>query len=70
MTNSLFARAVVAVTAEMTVRYSHPTNAGRSVRVRGWLVRAEPPLYRMQAEIIQRGRVTARAKATFFARQE
>jgi uncharacterized protein (TIGR00369 family) len=70
MTNCLFARAVVAVTAEMTVRYSHPTSAGQTVRVRGWLVRAEPPLYRMQAEIVQNGRVTARAKATFFARQE
>jgi acyl-coenzyme A thioesterase PaaI-like protein len=70
MTNCLFARGIVAVTAEMTVRYSHPTTSGQTVRVRGWLARSEPPLYRVQAEVIQGGRVTARAKATFFARMD
>jgi acyl-coenzyme A thioesterase PaaI-like protein len=68
MTNCLFAHGVVAVTAEMTVRYRLPTAAGQTVRVRGWLVCAEPPLYRVQSEVSQDGRITARAKGTFFAR--
>ena len=66
MTNCLFSLGVVAVTAELTVRYLSPVNLDCPVEVTGSLESCNSPLYYMLAEMRQHGNVTARAKAKFF----
>ncbi|MCG6956588.1 MAG: PaaI family thioesterase [Gemmatimonadetes bacterium] len=51
MTNALFARGTVAVTAEVKVRYWHPLPLGRSATVVGLVTQCEPPLYLVEARI-------------------
>lgn len=66
MTNCLFSLGVVAVTAELTIRYLSPVNLDCQVEVSGSLESSEVPLYHMTAEMKQAGHVVARAKAKFF----
>jgi uncharacterized protein (TIGR00369 family) len=65
MTNCLFAHGLVAVTAELTVRYRHPVTAGRRVTVRAWIRESSRRLHRMRAELAQNGRVLITATAKF-----
>lgn len=67
MTNCLFARGIVAVTAELNIRYCHPVATNRALRVRGRLTAFDHPLFRLVAEIEQDNRVAARARATFYS---
>jgi acyl-coenzyme A thioesterase PaaI-like protein len=65
MTNCLFAKNVVAVTAELVVRYRHPTVTDVSATVRAWVASEQSPLFEMAAELVQNGQVKATAKAKF-----
>jgi acyl-coenzyme A thioesterase PaaI-like protein len=66
MTNALFARGLVGVTAELTLRFLAPLRLDRPARVRAALIAAQThSLYCLQAELEQDGQRVARATAKF-----
>lgn len=65
MTNCLFSKGIVAVTAELTVRFLSPVRLDHPAEVTAAVTRVRGPLYYLQAELTQRETVTARAQATF-----
>jgi len=65
MTNCLFARGIMAVTAELTVRFQRLLRVGEPARVRAWITRSSPHLHFLTAEITQSGSVAATARAKF-----
>ena len=68
MTHLLFSRGIVAVTAELTVRFLAPAQLGRNVVVRALLEQSSPHLlYRVRGELEQDGTLVARASAKFLA---
>jgi uncharacterized protein (TIGR00369 family) len=69
MTNCLFSRGVVAVTAELTVRFLSPVLIDHPAEVTAFITRARGPLYVLQAELRQGKTLTARAQATFVKRK-
>ncbi len=66
MTHCLFARDVEAVTAKLTLEYKRPTCTDADVVVRAHLTKESPPLYHLEAVLVQRQQVRARASATFY----
>ena len=69
MTNLLFSIGVVAVTAELTVRFLAPAALGSAAEVRAAI--AKPPLhplYYVRAELEQDHQVVARATAKFLVK--
>jgi len=70
MTNCLFAHGLVAVTAELKVRYSNPVKTGCEMAVRAWIEEPHPPLYLMRAELKQEHCVKAIASAKFIERHK
>jgi len=70
MTNCLFAHGIVALTAELKVRYREPVAIGPEISLRAWIVQRHPPLYLLKAELIQEGCVRATALAKFMERHE
>jgi uncharacterized protein (TIGR00369 family) len=68
MTNCLFSRGIVAVTAELTVRFLNPVRLDQPAEVTATVTRARGPLYYLQAELTQDRTLTARARATFVRR--
>lgn len=70
MTNCLFAHGLVAVTAELRVRYRKPVAIGSEMVVRAWMEKPHPPLYLMRAELHQEGCVKATAVAKFMEHHE
>jgi acyl-coenzyme A thioesterase PaaI-like protein len=69
MVHALFARGLVARTAELKVRYRHSAGVGEVLEVRAWLRRSFGPLHELEAEIQSGGVVCARAWAKFMADQ-
>lgn len=69
MTNCLFAHGIVALTAEMTVRFKHPVVLNVPVVVRAHLIRTQRPLYVVEAQIVQDGLVKALAIGKFMAKK-
>ena len=67
MVHALFARGVIARTAELSVRYRHPMRPGRPARVAAWLCSHTGPLYCLEAEVSQEGAVRASARGKFMA---
>jgi acyl-coenzyme A thioesterase PaaI-like protein len=65
MTNCLFARGIIAVTAELTVRFQRLLRVGEPARVRAWITRSSPHLHFLAAEITQSGSVAATARGKF-----
>lgn len=65
MTNCLLIKDIPAVTADMHIEYIEPLRVGSVVTVRAWLVRSRSPLFMLDAEVVQNGRVSARASAKF-----
>ncbi len=65
MTNCLLMRDISAVTADMHIEYREPLRIGNVVRVTASLVRFRSPLFMLDAEVVQNGRVSARASARF-----
>jgi acyl-coenzyme A thioesterase PaaI-like protein len=65
MTNCLFARGAVALTAELIVRYREPAQTARCATVQAQIVYSSPRLYQLRAELLQDGRLKATAEAKF-----
>jgi uncharacterized protein (TIGR00369 family) len=65
MTHCLFARGKSAVTGELTVRFLFPVALDCEAVVRARISDSCPPLHRTESEVIQRGRMVARATAKF-----
>lgn len=65
MVHCLFARGVVALTAEMTVRFLHQVPIGTDVEVAAALIDARHGLYRVGATLSGEGAVLARASGKF-----
>lgn len=65
MTNCLLMKGISAVTADMHIEYKEPLRVGSVVTVNASLVRSRSPLFMLDAEVIQDGRVSARASAKF-----
>ncbi len=70
MTHCLFARGKGGVTARLIVRFLRPVGAGRPAEVRAWLKDYSPPLYVLESELSQDGKVAARATAKFIDLEE
>lgn len=71
MTNALFSMGVVAVTAELTVRFIAPVYIERMAVVRASIDEAGlHPLYCARSEIHQQNRLVARATAKFMAKRD
>jgi len=69
MTNCLFAHGIVAVTADLKVRFRHPVRTDASSRITARITRFSSPLHVGEAELEQEGRVKARAVGKFMERQ-
>jgi len=65
MTQCLFARGEVAVTAELAVKFKKPVLTGRSATVTARMLNDYYPLYVMEAELLQDGSVAATATGKF-----
>ena len=68
MANCLFAHQIEAVTARFIVRFLFPVAIDHVAAVRAWMREYEPPLYVLEAELEQNGRVSVRASAKFIDR--
>jgi len=67
MMNALFAHGITAVTARLSIRYSHPVLTDRPAQVRAWLKHSERKLHEVRAEVLQEGRVRVRGAGRFVA---
>jgi uncharacterized protein (TIGR00369 family) len=65
MTNCLFSYGVVAVTAEMSVRFHHPIEVGEALTVRARLLQRHRSLYVVRAEVARDRQVKASATGKF-----
>jgi uncharacterized protein (TIGR00369 family) len=65
MTNCLFSKGIVAVTAELTVRFLSPVRLDHPAEVTATVTRVRGPLCYLRAELTQGRTLTARAQATF-----
>jgi uncharacterized protein (TIGR00369 family) len=68
MTNCLFSKGVVAVTAELVVRFLSPVRLDRPGEVTAAVTKVRGPLFYMQAEFRQGRSLAARARATFMGK--
>jgi uncharacterized protein (TIGR00369 family) len=68
MTNCLFAHGIVAVTAEMTVRFRHPIAIREPLVARAHITHSQPPLHVVEAQIVQDGYVKTKATGKFMER--
>ena len=68
MTNALFSIGVIAVTAELTVRFLKPVSINHGAVIRASIAKESfPPLYHVHSELSQDRKLTARADAKFMA---
>ncbi len=65
MTNCLFSLGIIAVTAELRVRYLSPATLSRPVEATAEITRLRGPLCHVRAQLTQDRTVLARAEATF-----
>lgn len=70
MTHCIFAQGLVGVTGELKVRYRHPVLTDRLAVVYGRIMHAVPPLYLMEAELVQDDRIKVTATAKFMAQAQ
>jgi ubiquinone/menaquinone biosynthesis C-methylase UbiE/acyl-coenzyme A thioesterase PaaI-like protein len=68
MTNCLFSLGVVAMTGELTVRFVAPVELQVPVVLRAALVRSRGAVFFLRSELVQEGRLRARATAKFVVR--
>jgi len=68
MTNCLFSKGIIAVTAELTVRFLSPVRLDHPAEVTAAVTRIRGALYYLQAELTQGQTLAARAQATFMER--
>ncbi len=65
MVNCLFTYGIIAMTAELTVRFMHPVAVCQTAEVRAWRRSNRHPLHDMSASLMQGPRLVARATAKF-----
>jgi uncharacterized protein (TIGR00369 family) len=70
MTYCAFTHGIVAVTADLQVRYRRPVGLAGLVRVRAWLVDIRGPVIRLRGQVDQDEEVCATAMAKFMAPNE
>ncbi len=66
MGNCMFARGQATVTTEMTIRFRHPVAIKQEATVSARVTRDSHPLYLLEAEIVQGGKVKATAKGKYY----
>ena len=66
MGNCMFACGRATVTVEMTTRFRHPVVTGREATVSARITRVSHPLYLLEAEIVQDGKVKATANGKYY----
>ena len=66
MGNCMFAQGHATVTVELTVKFRHPVVTGQEATVTARIMRDSHPLYLLEAEIIQGGKVKAAAKGKYY----
>ena len=66
MGNCMFTRGQATVTVEMTTRFRHPVVTGQEATVSARITRSSHPLYLLEAEITQDGKVKATAKGKYY----
>lgn len=65
MTNCLFLHGRAAVTAQLIVNLRHPVRLNAPAQVRAWITEGNPPVFRLQAQLVQDGVVKSAARAAF-----
>ena len=65
MTNCLFAHGHPGVTGELNVRFGYPVETEGFAVVRAWIDESPPPFFVLKSELVQEGRVCARATGKF-----
>ena len=65
MTNCLFLHGRAAVTAQLVINFRHPVRLNVPAQVRAWITQGDPPVFRLQAQLVQEGEVKAAARAAF-----
>ena len=65
MTNCLFARGEVGVTADLQVRFKKPVLIGKPARIRAWHCGSRRSVRMLSAELVQEGEVRASALGRF-----
>ena len=66
MGNCMFARGLATVTVEMTTKYKHPVVTKQDATVSAKITRVSHPLYLLEAEIVQDGKVKAIATGKYY----
>jgi len=66
MGNCMFAHGLATVTVEMITRFRHPVLTGQKAVVCARITRSSHPLYLLEAEIIQDGKIKATAKGKYY----
>jgi len=70
MTHCLFAKGHAAVTAELRVRFRHPVYTGQVAHIHASITRAGGAFFELHSELVQQGRVKAKATGKFFEKPE
>jgi acyl-coenzyme A thioesterase PaaI-like protein len=70
MTNCMFAQGLVAVTAELRIRFRHPVATDCQANLRAWVDRSCPPLFVLKAELRQLDEIKATAEGKFVCRTQ
>lgn len=65
MVNCLFATGITAVTAQMSVKFTHPVHCSDEIKLRAWVEKSFAPLYNMCSELRCNDEVCATAQAKF-----
>jgi len=66
MGNCMFACGLATVTVEMTTRFRHPVATGQDATVSARITRFSHPMYLLEAEIVQDGKLKATAKGKYY----
>ena len=66
MGNCMFAHGQATVTVEMTTKFRHPIVTGQEATVSARITQSSHPLYILEAEISQNGKVKATAKGKYY----
>ena len=68
MTHRLFANGVMALTAELLVRFRHKVNTGTPLKIQAWITHNSHPLYVLESQIIQDEIIKVTGKGKFMAK--
>ena len=70
MGNCMFAHGRATVTVEMTTRFRHPVLTGQKAVAYAKITRVSHPLYVLEAEIVQDGKIKATARGKYYDQPE